>query len=493
MSKGLRHAASYLKGLAADGYAIPPVVSSTVNYLLDSWWAKIDYRASLLEQREIPLDPKSHIQELWLGCEEHTFLSLNRTYPSFAKSRNAWGFCQLFSQYAGEKALYDIVPFVDQYENKDMVKRFFRIQHEPLHISFAQEVSLPVYGTFFVQSKLDGSKLIVSFDFCYDGPRCSITIVSNPANKSGAEKFLHDLDVSIATNDIYFQKCLSFVQGYLDFAAVKPTTWNDVVLREDTKSVIRVNTIGVLDHMEELARIGMCPNRNIMLISPPGMAKTTMFRAISNEVDSRATRIWCTGKSIQYPEHVTALFEAARSLAPCLIFIEDMDLFGGDRSIGRNSYVLNEFLTCLDGTQANAGIIVLASTNDMLSMDEALVNRPGRFSVKVDIPFPDERERSMMLSLFFKQFSASPDKQSVTKQTWKTVMDMTEGLTGDYMKELANSTILFAVSAGRGGTSVTFTADDLTKAAEKVVKDYALGKLAHRHHNISHGEVVAKG
>lgn len=485
----LRKAASYLAALSPEGYGISAPITGVVNYVLDSWWAKIDERAAIMAagRQEHPTDPDSHIREVWLGCEIHTCVNLNRSYPAFAKSRNAWGFYKLVSPGSS----YEVVPFVDSYPFKESVKRSFRIQYEPMNISLNERVTLPVYGTFFIRS-MDGTKLVVTVDFCYNQPGCGVTVIAHPSEQAAAEKFLNDLDASILQNDIYFKKCLSFTQGYLDFASVKPTSWDEVVLKDEVKREIRVNTTGLLDNMEQISMLGMCPNRNVLLVSPPGMAKTTMFRATSEEVEGKATRIWCTGKSIEYAEHVTALFNAARSLAPCIVFIEDMDLFGGDRgSIGRNSYVLNEFLTALDGTQANAGIVVLASTNDMASMDEALVNRPGRFSVKVKIPLPDDRDRSVMLTKFFRQLSASPDG-TVTKDTWKNVISLTDGLTGDYMKELANATVLFAVDGGRAsGNSVAFSADDFVKAAEKVSRDYALGSMAKKHDFLVDGTVKA--
>lgn len=495
MSKGLRRTASYLAGLNPEGYGIAAPLVGAVNFLLDSYWAKIDDRAAraAAAQEYIPSDPDSHIRELWLGCEIHTCVNLNRSYPAFAKSRNAWGFSRLLKQYAGPQAPYNVVPFVDSYQFKEAVKRSFRIQYEPMNISLSEVATLPVFGTFFVTSDLNDAKLVVNVDFCYNMPGCGVTVMAHPSNQAAAEKFLLDLDSSIMTNDIYFKKCLSFVQGHIDFSAIKPTSWEDVVLKEDVKQEIRVNTIGLLDNMEQLAKLGMCPNRNVLLVSPPGMAKTTMFRATSQEVEGKATRIWCTGKSIQYPEHVTALFEAARSLAPCLVFIEDMDLFGGDRGmIGRNSYVLNEFLAVLDGTQANSGIVVLASTNDMASMDEALVNRPGRFGVKVKIPLPDDQDRAKMLSKFFGQLSATHD-ETVTKETLANVLGLTDGLTGDYIKELANATVLAAVAAGKASdNAVTYGADDLIRAAQKVSRDYALGSIARKHDVKLDGNVQMK-
>jgi len=228
----------------------------------------------------------------------------------------------------------------------------------------------------------------------------------------------------------------------------------------------------------------MCPNRNTILISQPGMAKTTIFRAISGEIHGQATVIWCTGKSINYSEHVTSLFQAARSLAPCIVFIEDMDLFGGNRDslAGHDSRVLNEFLACLDGAQENSGVVVIASTNDIASMDEALVNRPGRFDVKIEIPLPDLEDRGLMLFKFLKKMHAKQDN-TVSKETIQTVLELTEGLTGAYIKELAKCTVIKAVAKNHVTDGcVVFSADDMIFAAKQVVENYSIGQRAVSHH-----------
>jgi ATP-dependent 26S proteasome regulatory subunit len=124
------------------------------------------------------------------------------------------------------------------------------------------------------------------------------------------------------------------------------------------------------------------------------------------------------------------------------------------------------------------GVVVMASTNDINSMDEALINRPGRFDVKIEIPLPDENDRARMLSEFLKKFHAKPDK-SITNEAWTNAIRMTDGLTGAYMKDLAKSVVIRSVAAGRcQNNSIQFSSDDLIGSAEQILKNFSIGKKA---------------
>jgi len=160
-----------------------------------------------------------------------------------------------------------------------------------------------------------------------------------------------------------------------------------------------------------------------------------------------------------------------------------MDLFGQDRSsFGGSGRILNEFLACLDGARENSGVVVMASTNDVFSMDEALINRPGRFDSKIEIPLPDAVDRREMISKFFKSYCTQHD-DSFTADSFSNIIELTEGLTGDYIKSLVKNTIKNAVAEGRVVEGVCyFSLDNIIKATKQIIDNHKIGQMSKKHH-----------
>ncbi len=219
--------------------------------------------------------------------------------------------------------------------------------------------------------------------------------------------------------------------------------------REDTNSAIpqenilpqlsRVNfsdVAGIDDVKEELEEIIdflRNPSRyksfdirlpkGILLVGPPGVGKTLIAKAVAGEADvpffyqsaSSFVQIY-VGMGAK---RVSELFNKAKQMAPSIIFIDELDAVGksrGGMSNDERESTLNQLLTEMDGFEESSGVMVIAATNKIEVLDDALL-RAGRFDRRVHISLPDFKERVSTLELYLKEKNNSVDIESIAKRT----------------------------------------------------------------------------
>lgn len=165
-------------------------------------------------------------------------------------------------------------------------------------------------------------------------------------------------------------------------------------------------------------------------------------------------------------KRVRELFDAAKNKSPCIIFIDEIDAIGGSRNVKDQSAMkmtLNQLLVEMDGFQQNAGVIVIAATNFMDSLDSALL-RPGRFDKHVDVPMPDIGGRKAILQLYSKKVPM--DKDVDLEQLARG----TPGFSGAELFNLINQAALKASIDGRKAVSMhclEYAKDKLMMGAER--------------------------
>ena len=142
---------------------------------------------------------------------------------------------------------------------------------------------------------------------------------------------------------------------------------------------------------------------------------------------------------MESPKRVAQIIELCRDLSPAVLFLEDIDLFGGSREQNHNPMMLGELLNQLDGVEENTDIIVIGTTNNKEVLEKALVSRPGRFDKVIDFPLPKYAERLRMLKAFSNGLLDGdvPFLEKVAKEYTKK--------TGAQIRELVNMAIIFAV------------------------------------------------
>lgn len=187
------------------------------------------------------------------------------------------------------------------------------------------------------------------------------------------------------------------------------TTFADVGGMEQVKEEVRMKIILPLQQPELFKAYGKKIGGGILMYGPPGCGKTFLARATAGEVDasflavgiSDVLDMWIG----QSEKNLHTVFEQARSHRPCVLFFDEVDALGANRtdmlkSGGRQ--IINQFLSELDGVGAsNEGVLILAATNAPWHLDPAF-RRPGRFDRILFVPPPDQGARASILRLLLK-------------------------------------------------------------------------------------------
>jgi cell division protease FtsH len=248
----------------------------------------------------------------------------------------------------------------------------------------------------------------------------------------------------------------------------KPTTrFTDIAGYEGSKAEV-MEVVDFLKHPDRYARAGAVGPKGVLMVGPPGTGKTLMARAVAGE--AAVPFFALSGSSFVEmfvgvgASRVRSLFADARKRSPSIIFIDEIDAIGGRRGPGgfgsndEREQTLNQLLSDMDGFEPGANVVVIAATNRAEILDGALL-RPGRFDRMVEIPLPNQRERTAILAIHGrgKTLAGDVDLDVVSRGT--------PGFSGADLANLVNEAAINAVRAERG----IITAADLDSARDRLL------------------------
>ena len=205
-------------------------------------------------------------------------------------------------------------------------------------------------------------------------------------------------------------------------------TFKDVAGLEEAKVEI-MEIVDFLKNANKYKELGAKIPRGALLAGPPGTGKTLLAKAVAGEANVPFLSISGSDFVEMFvgvgASRVRDLFEQAKRVAPCIVFIDEIDAIG--RARGKNSgfsgndereNTLNQLLTEMDGFQTNAGVIVLAATNRVDILDKALM-RAGRFDRQIEVGLPDVKERKEIFDVHLKKLKLDTklDREFLAKQT----------------------------------------------------------------------------
>ena len=224
------------------------------------------------------------------------------------------------------------------------------------------------------------------------------------------------------------------------------TTFADVAGCDEAKFEL-MEVVDFLREPDRLVDAGAKIPKGVLLAGSPGTGKTLLARAVAKE----ANVSFISASGSEFIEmfvgvgasRVRSLFDSARENSPCVVFIDEKDAIGRQRGTGsaggndEREQTLNQLLTNMDGFSESQGIVVIAATNRIDVLDNALI-RPGRFHRKINVPLPDFDGRKQIANVHFKNNKIDGDSVDFNE-----LSSLTTGFSGADIANLANEAAIF--------------------------------------------------
>ncbi|MEG0296929.1 MAG: ATP-dependent zinc metalloprotease FtsH [Clostridium sp.] len=273
-------------------------------------------------------------------------------------------------------------------------------------------------------------------------------------------------------------------------------TFKDVAGQDEAKESLK-EIIDFLNKPQKYTEIGAKLPKGALLVGPPGTGKTLLAKAVAGE--AKVPFFSISGSNFvemfvgMGAAKVRDLFKEADKIAPCIIFIDEIDSIGKSRdgqlqTNEEREQTLNQLLTQMDGFDPNKGIVILGATNRPEILDKALL-RPGRFDRRVIVDRPDLKGRIDILKVHVKnvKLDETVDLEKVAKGT--------PGAVGADLANMVNEAALRAVRLRRELVSQ----EDFNEAIEVIIagkekKDRILSKKEKKtvaYHEVGHALIAA--
>ena len=408
---------------------------------------------------------------------------------------------QLIKQGINKEITYnEFVKMIDDGKVESVLLKQGKIEITPK--SSANEIYTPTYYTGYIGDNdlaerllkanvkvsspvADASQGILEFFAIYILPLVGIWVVMYLLYRSFSKNAGGMMGVGKSNAKVYVEKRTGI-------------TFADVAGEDEAKDSLR-EMVDFLHNPRKYAEIGAKLPKGALLVGPPGTGKTLLAKAVAGEANVPFFSLSGSDFVEMFvgvgASRVRDLFKQAHSMAPCIIFIDEIDAIGKSRDSkygGGNDereQTLNQLLAEMDGFDAKSkGVVILAATNRPDVLDKALL-RPGRFDRRVIVDRPDLKGRIAILKVHSKDvlMDDTVDLDAIAMAT--------AGAVGSDLANMINEAAIMAVKAGRK----TVGQADLFEAVEVVIagkekKDRILGKEEKRivaFHEVGHALITA--
>lgn len=384
-------------------------------------------------------------------------LALERWFAADGRSYELIG--MRGSSHHGDLTLGEILESADRY-NRFVIGA---VDYAHLPVSPDEELACVSFGFYLgVEGEERFAVLLRGPADQYGRNKVEIEVLAQ--EKEFADRLLAEIDVLVREHNIFRGQVLSFEGsdfghglGPFRFHRRPGLSREEIVLPAGLLERVERQVVGVARRRERLLAAGQHLRRGLLLYGPPGTGKTHTIRYLLSHLPE-FTVVVLAGTSINAIGPACAL---ARMLQPALVVLEDCDLIAEARDYGGGEQpLLFQVLNEMDGLGDDADVAFLLTTNRADLLEPALVQRPGRVDLAVEIPVPDAEGRARLLTLYGSSLGLGKDLID-------EIVARTDGTTASFTKELVRRAVLIAAEREAEFTEP----DDLRAAVDELLSD----------------------
>ncbi len=310
-----------------------------------------------------------------------------------------------------------------------------------------KETTFTTTGFLFFEKKRGKKTDNVAFFLFSDLERGGANIICYSTDTNRSKDVVNDLQTYAKEYNCLRGaklKDVNMISASFSEAEIKPEyTWDNYYYPDEIKDLFDLEVFGFIKNVKKYNKCGI-NKRGVILFGKPGTGKTTIGNIICN-LAKGYTVIWITPEILSENNYkalssIKALYKLADFLSPCIILLEDLDLFAQDRERGGDVLSLGALMNILDGINSISNSVTIGTTNRLKSIEGALRNRPGRFDRIIEIPTLSDELRRIMLKDRLGEWE-------ISEETIDYIVSETGEWTGAEVQEFINSSNLKHISS----------------------------------------------